>query len=114
MPHFVIDCSADVLNVHPEDHILEQVHSAAAMSGIFDVSDIKVRLNPYKQCLVGGESQPFIHVFANMMQGRATEQKAQLSRSIVEKLVGLFPDVSKIAMNIDEFEKATYFKRDKL
>ncbi|SDM62667.1 5-carboxymethyl-2-hydroxymuconate isomerase [Franzmannia pantelleriensis] len=114
MPHFVIDCSSDILDVHPEDHVLEHVHSVAAESGLFEVGDIKVRLNPYTECLVGGKPAPFIHVFSSMMPGRTAEQKAGLSRAIVAKLTALFPDVSKIAMNVSEFDKSTYFKRDML
>ncbi|APX93451.1 5-carboxymethyl-2-hydroxymuconate isomerase [Halomonas sp. 1513] len=114
MPHFVIDCSADVLDVHPEDHVLEHVHSVAAESGLFEVGDIKVRLNPYHKCLVGGKPAPFIHVFSSMMPGRSAEHKAELSRAIVERLAALFPNVSKIAMNVSEFDKGTYFKRDML
>lgn len=45
------------------------------------------------------------------MQGRTTEQKANLSEQIVNKLVDLFPDVPNIAMNISDFEKATYCNR---
>lgn len=42
------------------------------------------------------------------MQGRTTEQKAKLSKTIVTKLSEMFPQVSNIAMNVSEFEKATY------
>jgi 5-carboxymethyl-2-hydroxymuconate isomerase len=63
---------------------------------------------------VGNKREDFIHVFAHIMQGRTTEQKANLSRAIVSKLVTLFPEISNIAMNISDFEKATYCNRTML
>ncbi len=111
MPHFVMDCSEDVLNHHDEEFIIQQIHIAASASGLFEENDIKVRLNPFKTYSVGNTKASFIHVFAHIMQGRSTEQKAQLSHHVVTLLTNLFPDVQNIAMNISDFEKATYCNR---
>ncbi|GGZ75122.1 5-carboxymethyl-2-hydroxymuconate Delta-isomerase [Algibacter mikhailovii] len=109
MPHFVIDCSESILKMQRPEHIILEVHQTATASNLFDEDDIKVRLNPFSEhYLVGGIQGDFIHVFANIMQGRTTLQKAKLSKSIVSKLKGLFPSVDFIAMNINDFEKATY------
>lgn len=109
MPHFVIDCSENILTIQQPDKIIQDVHRSACNSGLFDHADIKVRLNPYKEYyLVGGKQDDFIHVFANIMEGRTTEQKANLSRLIVAKLKALFPTIPFIAINISDFEKATY------
>ena len=45
------------------------------------------------------------------MQGRTTEQKADLSKLVVTMLTTIFPDIANIAMNISDFEKATYCNR---
>ena len=111
MPHFIIDCSEMILNFHSEEEIIEQVHTVANSSGLFEERDIKVRVHPYQKYSVGNKQEPFIHVFSSIMQGRTTEQKARLSRTVVEKLASMFPDVPNIAMNVSEFEKATYFNR---
>jgi 5-carboxymethyl-2-hydroxymuconate isomerase len=42
------------------------------------------------------------------MQGRTTEQKANLSQKIITRLNEMFPDISILSINISEFEKATY------
>lgn len=42
------------------------------------------------------------------MQGRTTEQKANLSKLMVSMLTTMFPDIKNIAMNISDFEKDTY------
>lgn len=108
MPHFIMDCSQSVLEVHQEENIIQQVHFIANQTGLFDEADIKVRVNPYLKYSVGNKQQDFIHIFAHIMQGRTTEQKAHLSKQVVAKLVELFPDVANIAMNVSDFEKATY------
>ncbi|WP_191601512.1 5-carboxymethyl-2-hydroxymuconate Delta-isomerase [Marinomonas algicola] len=114
MPHFKIDCSVELLESHSEEYIAEQIHLVAMASGLFDSSDIKVRVNPYNKYLVGGKRELFIHVFSNIMEGRTTEQRAMLSQSVVGKLVTMFPHVSNIAMDVSEFEKATYCNRSML
>lgn len=114
MPHFVLDCSESVLEIHTEEYIIEQVHIAANSTKLFDERDIKVRLNPFNMYLTGNKKEDFIHVFADIMEGRTIAQKADLSKKIVQRLSSMFPQISKIAMNVREFEKATYFNRDML
>ena len=114
MPHFIIDCSASVLNSHDEDYILHQIHRVANATGLFDENDIKVRLNPFSNYVVGNKKQDFIHVFAHIMEGRTTEQKAHLSKQVVSRLMSLFPDFTNVAMNVCDFEKATYCNRAQL
>ncbi|NMP17744.1 5-carboxymethyl-2-hydroxymuconate Delta-isomerase [Thalassotalea sp. Y01] len=108
MPHFVMDCSDSILKSYDEEFILQQLHRVANSTGLFDESDIKVRLTTFKTYSVGNKRDDFIHVFAHIMQGRSTEQKAKLSKNMVAKLVTLFPDIANIAMNISDFEQATY------
>ena len=109
MPHFVLDCSKDILELQPEMETLKKVNEVAIASGLFDPKDIKVRMRPFDTYLVGGKADtPFIHVFADIMQGRTTEQKAALSKAMVSMLKAHFPTVPFIAMNVRDFEKATY------
>jgi len=106
-----MDCSQNTLESHREEFILEQVHLVAYSTGLFDEGDIKVRINPYKNFIVGNKTDNFIHIFAHIMQGRTTEQKADLSKLMVSRLTTMFPDVANIAMNISDFEKDTYCNR---
>ncbi|UNK48691.1 5-carboxymethyl-2-hydroxymuconate Delta-isomerase [Lysobacter sp. S4-A87] len=111
MPHFVVDCSQGLLQIHSEESIITRLHRVASASGLFDESDIKVRMRPFDIYAVGGEREDFIHTFAWIMQGRSIEQRAALSKAIVSELAGMFPLLPRIAVNIAEFEKATYFNR---
>jgi len=114
MPHFVVDCSQDVLATHNESSINQQIHIIANATGLFDESDIKVRVNPFTTYSVGKSRDGFIHVFSNIMEGRSTEQKANLSRAIVTKLVAMFPHVANVAISVREFERATYCNKSML
>jgi 5-carboxymethyl-2-hydroxymuconate isomerase len=114
MPHFVMDCSQSILDQHSEEYIITQIHLVANATELFAESDIKVRINPFKKYIVGNKQEDFIHVFAHIMQGRTTQQKSHLSAQVVTKLVSLFPEVPNIAMNISDFEKATYCNRSML
>jgi len=109
MTHFVIDCSVPVLDLLDPKILLQEIHETALASTLFPEADIKVRLNPFKEhYFVGGKKDNFIHVFANIMEGRTTEQKANLSKLIVNKLKHFFPEVPITSINIRDFQKATY------
>jgi 5-carboxymethyl-2-hydroxymuconate isomerase len=114
MPHFILDCSDSILDSYTEEDLMASIHHAANSSGLFVESEIKVRINPYKKYSVGNKKSDFIHVFAHIMQGRSTEQKAMLSKIIITKLAELFPDIENLAMNVSDFEKATYCNLEKL
>jgi len=107
MPHFVIDCSENILDIRPPKEIMQAVYDTAYATGLFKKPDIKVRINPFKLYNIG-EAKSFMHVFANIMEGRNTDQKKDLSHKIVSKLNELFPEVPIISINIRDFEKATY------
>ena len=111
MPHFIIDCSEHVLELKAVEDVLREVHDTADKSGLFKKGDIKVRIRTFKDYTVGNTKEDFIHVFGNIMEGRTTEQKAALSKSIIIKLKSMFEDVPVISINIREFEKATYCNR---
>jgi 5-carboxymethyl-2-hydroxymuconate isomerase len=111
MPHFILDCSKNILEIQEARKIINSVFEAAFSKGLFDKNDIKVRLNPFKHSLVQIGKADFIHVFGNIMEGRTAEQKANLSKIVVGKLNILFPEVPIISMNIRDFEKETYYNK---
>ncbi|MFY7669639.1 5-carboxymethyl-2-hydroxymuconate Delta-isomerase [Tenacibaculum sp. MEBiC06402] len=108
MPHFVIDCSNNIINLKTPEEIIQEVYNTADASNLFAKGDIKVRINPFEYYTIGNTKDDFIHVFANIMEGRTIHQKKNLSDSIVLKLKQMFPEVPIISINIRDFEKATY------
>ena len=108
MPHFVIECSSNVLTMQPADVIMNTVYQTAGASGLFAPNDIKVRIKTYDHFQLGEGKHSFLHIYATIMEGRTTTQKAELSRSIIQKLTPLFEDISFLSINVAEFEQATY------
>lgn len=111
MPHFIIDCSESVLGLADPDELMRSVYAAAEATGLFarsGVGGIKVRLRPYRHFTNVDAREHFVHVFADIMEGRTTEQKKALSEKVVRALKGLLPAVEIISMNVRDFEKASY------
>ena len=111
MPHFIIDCSESILSLADPNELMRSVYAAAESTGLFaksGVGGIKVRLRPYKHFINVDAHEHFVHVFANIMEGRTQEQKKALSETVVSTLKRLLPAVQIISMNIRDFEKATY------
>lgn len=111
MPHFVIDCSEQIIKLKSPESIMQIVYDAAKSTELFIPEEIKVRITAFQHYNVGNTKDYFIHVFANIMEGRNTDQKAHLSKSIVTELKLMFPEVPIISMNIRDFEKQTYCNR---
>ncbi|MET3028036.1 5-carboxymethyl-2-hydroxymuconate Delta-isomerase [Flavobacterium sp. UW10123] len=111
MPHFIIDCSENVLRRLAADEIMQEVFNAAFSTNLFAASEIKVRINPFTYYNNGNTLDDFIHVFSYIMEGRNDEQKGNLSKVIVSKLNTLLPEVPVISINVMEFEKSNYFNR---
>ncbi|UCA57821.1 5-carboxymethyl-2-hydroxymuconate Delta-isomerase [Chryseobacterium rhizoplanae] len=108
MPHFIIDCSQDILQKKSPNEIMDAVYNVAESTRLFAANDIKVRLQPYQYYRLGEGKKNFLHVFGYIMQGRNTEQKAALSKQITIRLTELLPEISFLSVNISEFETATY------
>lgn len=111
MPHFIIDCSENVIRLKSADDIMQEVFDAALSTGLFDESEIKVRINPFTYYNNGNSLNDFIHVFGYIMEGRNTDQKSALSKTIVTKINLILPEVTVISINIKDFEKASYFNK---
>ncbi|UKB80311.1 5-carboxymethyl-2-hydroxymuconate Delta-isomerase [Chryseobacterium sp. MEBOG07] len=108
MPHFIIDCSQDILQLKSPDELMDAVYEVADETGLFAPNDIKVRLQPYQYYRLGNHKKNFLHVFGYIMEGRTTEQKAHLSSEISIRLSELLTDISFLSVNISDFEAATY------
>jgi 5-carboxymethyl-2-hydroxymuconate isomerase len=108
MPHFVIDCSENILSLKSPEEIMQAVYDTAESTDLFDPGDIKVRINPFQYYNIGNTKDDFIHIFANIMEGRTTAQKSNLSNKIIGQLKVMFPEVPILSINIRDFEKATY------
>jgi 5-carboxymethyl-2-hydroxymuconate isomerase len=108
MPHFIIDCSNNILEQVDAHKLMSVVYDTAQSTGLFADNDVKVRLRPFEYYILGQGKANFIHIFGYIMEGRGTEQKANLSKLIISKLSELNIDTSFLSINIYDFEFATY------
>lgn len=108
MPHFIIDCSENIIRQKSPSEIMQAVYEVAEATGLFALNDIKVRIQPYSYFKLGNDKKDFIHIFGYIMQGRTTEQKSRLSKAIIKRLNTMFPEISILSTNVQDFEKATY------
>ena len=114
MPHFRIDCSEPVLSIATPEEIIDAVHDTAEDSELFRKGDIKVRIVPFSHYSSGGTKDDFIHITADIMGGRSTEQKQLLSRSIVARLKPMFSSVQLVSIDIRDIDPETYTNLAKL
>lgn len=115
MPHFVVDCSENILQKRSPAEIMRAIFQVSLKTKLFKPEEIKVRINPFKYYSTEGTvGVEFIHVFANIMEGRNTKQKSQLSWVIIEELNIMFPGTPIISMNVSDFEKSTYCNKSML
>lgn len=108
MPHFIIDCSENIFEQVTPDEIMGVVYETAGAFELFAENDIKVRLRPFQYFQLGEDKKDFIHIFGYVVEGRSAEQKAKLSRKIIERLTEMFSEVSFISVSIEDFDKAVY------
>ena len=93
MPHFVIDCSENIIKIKSPKEIIQKVYDTAESTDLFDKGDIKVRISPFEYYNIGNSTDDFIHIFANIMEGRTITQKKNLSDRIIAELKLKFPKI---------------------
>jgi 5-carboxymethyl-2-hydroxymuconate isomerase len=108
MPHFVIDCSESIIKSKAPMEIIQKVYDTAEATKLFDKGNIKVRINSFEYYNNGNAKDDFIHIFANIMEGRTVSQKKNLSERIISELKLMLPEIPIISINIRDFEKASY------
>ncbi|NKF50306.1 hypothetical protein G3R49_06930 [Shewanella sp. WXL01] len=73
MPHFVIEISENLLEQPPPVSVVELVYQGAVESELFNESDVKVRLTPYRHFLIGplsdNKGDSFIHINDMIIEG---------------------------------------------
>jgi len=117
MPHFVIECSENILTLKKPKEIIQAVFDTAESTNLFaksGASGIKVRINTYKYYTTVNSNDDFIHVFAYIVEGRTTDQKKDLSKTVVSVLSNMFPSVSIISVDIREIKKDTFINKSML
>ena len=110
MPHLIIEFSQDLAEAEQVEAMLDAVHQAAAGTGLFEVSHIRVRAVPVAYYRVGGEREPFIHVQCRIHAGRSEAQERQLSEAVLAAMREQGWPAKVITVEVVEMDRLTYAK----
>ncbi|MBS4084222.1 MAG: 5-carboxymethyl-2-hydroxymuconate isomerase [Rhizobiales bacterium] len=109
MPHFVIEYSA---NLEPDiglRAIVDAVHKSAVDSGLFKIGGIRVRTLRHEIYKIadGNPEHAFLHVRANILEGRSVEDRERLGQTTlaaVDALLAAARERRGIALSVEVSE----------
>ncbi len=108
MPHCIIEYSQKLESSLDIKALVQCVHSSTLASGLFSEQAIKSRAIAYEHYQTGGSDGPFIHITIRLFDGRTGEQKAALSRAVLDDVIGQMKDVGSVTVEIVDIDKASY------
>ena len=111
MPHLILEISRELLDELPVDAVLSALHEAAAATGIVHADDLKLRVIPVDIALIGGRTQPFVHLTVALLAGRSDAEKLQLSETSLGVLCDYFSNVERCSVDIRDMHGPSYRKR---
>lgn len=121
MPHFVIEYSA---NLEPDADlraIVDAVHKAAADSGLFKLGGIRVRTLRHELYKIadGNPEHAFLHVRANILEGRAVADRERLGNTVLAAVDALLAHAHKkrgiaLSVEVSEIDHNMSFKKNSL
>jgi 5-carboxymethyl-2-hydroxymuconate isomerase len=111
MPHLVIEYSEDALDRAALEELMRGLAETAAKTGVMKAEDIKVRARSYRDYLIAGKRDSFIHLSVYLLAGRTPEQKETLSVSLRRTMADRCPDVVSLSVDIRDMDPDAYKKR---
>ncbi len=121
MPHFVIEYSA---NLEPDIDlraIVDAVHESAVESGLFKIGGIRVRTLKHEIYKIadGNPEHAFLHVRANILEGRAAEDREKLGNRALAAVDALLAKAHArrgiaLSVEVSEIDHNMSFKKNSL
>jgi len=121
MPHFTIEYSS---NLDPDIDlrgIVDAVHQCAVDSGLFKVGGIRVRTSRHEIYKIadGNPENAFLHVRANILEGRSVADRERLGNSMIGAVDGLLVNAGKkrgiaLSVEVSEIDHNMSFKKNAL
>ena len=111
MPHLILEISRELLEEGRVRGVLLALHDAASATGIVQADDLKLRVTPADIALIGGQTQPFVHLTVALLAGRSDAEKLRLSETLLGVLCDCFDNVERCSVEIRDMHAPSYKKR---
>jgi len=110
MPHAVIEYSRDLEASFDKLALMQAAHDAMLASGQFGEADVKIRLYPCHDALVGGVTAKFVHITVYMLSGRSPAIKKSITTNLLRVLEGLSLSAASLSVDARDLEREVYSK----
>lgn len=112
MPNLVLEYSNSVEERINVQGLLEDLHQVAVNSGLFETSSVKSRTLRCHHWLVGdvADSEDFIHLQFELLEGRTAVQKRELSQQLMDVLVSQASHVYSLTVDMRDMDKECFMK----
>ena len=110
MPHIIIEYSQNSLQSVDEKGLLESAFEAVKSAGLFTLDNIKVRLHKVEHYQLGLPESEFIHVMCRIHVGKTSEQKLQLTQTILQAIQVLVQAPCVMTAEVVEMNRDSYAK----
>jgi 5-carboxymethyl-2-hydroxymuconate isomerase len=121
MPHFVIEYSANLESDIDLRAIVDTVHKSAVDSGLFKIGGIRVRTLKHEIYKIadGNPEHAFLHVRANILEGRSVEDRERLGNTTIAAVDALLGQAHKkrgiaLSVEVSEIDHNMSFKKNSL
>ncbi|MGB2064082.1 5-carboxymethyl-2-hydroxymuconate Delta-isomerase [Marinomonas gallaica] len=111
MPHCIIEYSQNLEQEVPPLDWMEAVQQACLESNLFEPNDIKLRAFACKHFITGGVQDAFVHVTIRLLPGRTSQQKSQLSQSVLDALCRFAVKQVSLSVEICEMVQDSYIRK---
>lgn len=110
MPHCIVEYSKEIEKFIKPSELAALVHDGTVKSGLFDPREIKTRIIPYQDFIVGSESEFFVNVTFRMLSGRTSVQKKKLTSQVLTKLESIMTPSIVLTVEVRDIDRESYSK----
>jgi len=112
VPNLIMEYADPVAERVNVPGLLEDLHQILLSCGLFEPDSIKSRCYPCHTWLVGaeGDLNTFIHIELSMLSGRSSEQKRDLSRSLITVLEQHASTINSLTVDIRDMDRDSFIK----
>ncbi|WP_413285663.1 5-carboxymethyl-2-hydroxymuconate Delta-isomerase [Vibrio sp. MA40-2] len=112
MPSIVLEYTSSVEEKVNIQGLLDSIHQVALECGLFHAADVKSRALRCHQWLIGeyDDSEDFIHITLELLSGRSTDQKKDLSKGLIAVLSEHAGMIKSLSVNIRDMDREIFQK----